>query len=112
MFNNINGLLLPGGGAEVSAAASYIVNKAIDAVCRIRWVMRYRTPAIMFARRFGAVLPRQVLHIHLVNFTYCQARYSRRQWVQRTYLLGTLAYSGIVMQTWFMAPLREDGGGL
>lgn len=36
MFNNINGLLLPGGGAAVSDAASYIVNKAIDAVCRIR----------------------------------------------------------------------------
>jgi gamma-glutamyl hydrolase len=33
IFNNINGLLLPGGGAEVSAGATYIVKKAIQAVC-------------------------------------------------------------------------------
>ena len=33
IFEHINGLLLPGGGAAVSTAAAYIVNKAIDAVC-------------------------------------------------------------------------------
>lgn len=36
IFSRINGLLLPGGGAEVSAGATYIVKKAIQAV-RTLW---------------------------------------------------------------------------